>query len=180
MIRAIVWVGLFLAAILAILVAARLDRGSVLILFPPWRIEMSFILALFATFGLFVLTYLVFKLLRVALRLPAEVRARRERRLRARAADDLSRAIAALLSGQPEHARRLADAAARKDENPLARLAAACAAVEEGDARGARDYLDGIKENGVGELSAARQALARRLDNIETRAGGAAPGALPR
>jgi uncharacterized protein HemY len=141
---------------------------------------MSFILALVATFGLFVMTYLVFKLLRVALRLPAEVRARRERHLRARAADDLSRAIAALLSGQVEHARHLADAAVRKEESPLARLAAAFAAVETGDAHAAREYLDEIKDNGTGELSTACQMLARRLSDLETLAGDVVAGQPPR
>jgi HemY protein len=163
MIRTLFWAGMILVTLLALLAAARFDRGYVLIVFPPWRIEMSFILALVATFGLYVLTYALFKLLRVALRLPAEVRARRERRLRDRSADDLSRAVAALLSGQEAQARLLADAALRKHRQPLAALVAARAAIGQGDDAGARTYLDGMAGNQAGELIAARQSLAREL-----------------
>ncbi len=165
MIRAIFWAVLFLVLIFAVLAAARFDRGYVLVVFPPWRVEMSFVLALVVTFGLYALTYIVFKLLRVALRLPAEVRARRERRLRARSADSTSRAVAALLSGQHEHARQLADLARRSDKSPLVALVAAHAAAELCDAQGARAYLDSVAGNEVGELTVAKQAIARRLDD---------------
>jgi HemY protein len=151
-------------ALIAVLVAARFDRGYVLIVFPPWRIEMSFILALALTFGLYVLTYMVFKLLRVALRLPAEVRARRERRLRERGADDASRAVAALLSGQEAHARMLAESSLRRHANPIASLIVARAALASGDIEGARARLDAMVTNDVGEMIAARQALAAELD----------------
>jgi HemY protein len=171
MMRALVAALILLLGLLALLVAARFDRGYVLVVFPPWRVEMSFILALALTFGLYVLTYAVFKLLRVALRLPAEVRARRERRLRERCADDASRAVAALLAGQDAHARLLAESSLRRQANPLAALVAARVALAAGDAEGARARLDGMVTNEVGELIAARQALVAQLD-----ATGAAPG----
>jgi HemY protein len=163
MIRAIFWAGVLLALLVAVLLAARFDRGYVLIVFPPWRVEMSFVLLLAVTFGLYLLTYAAFKLLRVALRLPAEVRIRRERRLRERSADDTSRALAALLSGQHAHARHLADLARHHDKSPLVALVAALAATELGDADAAQAYLDGVTGNDVGELTAARQAIAARL-----------------
>jgi HemY protein len=164
MIRVMALVALLLAAVIAVLAAARFDRGAVLILFPPWRIEMSFILALAMTFALFVLTYIVFKLLRVALRLPVEVRARRERRLRDRAEDDLSRAVAALLSGQEAHARELAERSLRRHANPLAALVAARAALVSGDVPGARGLVEGMAVDDIGELAAARQAILVQLD----------------
>jgi HemY protein len=154
----------FVLLLLAVLAAARFDRGYVLIVFPPWRVEMSFILAIALTFCLYVLTYVAFKLLRVALRLPAEVRARRERRLRERAADDLSRAVAALISGQEAHARKLAEASLRRQRNPLAVLVAARSALEQGDAAGARAHAESITASDVGELIAARQAVMARLE----------------
>jgi HemY protein len=163
MIRAIFWAGLLLLLLIAVLLAARFDRGYVLMVFPPWRIEMSFVLVLAVTFSLYLLTYAVFKLLRVALRLPAEVRLRREQRLRARSADNTSRAVAALLSGQHEHARHLADLARHHDKSPLVALIAAQAAAELGDAEAARAYLDGVAGNEAGELTAARQAISSRL-----------------
>ncbi len=166
MIRAAFVFLVFVLLLLAVLAAARFDRGYVLIVFPPWRIEMSFILALALTFCLYVLTYVAFKLLRVALRLPAEVRARRERRLRERAADDLSRAVAALISGQEAHARKLAEASLRRQRNPLAELVAAQSALALGDASGARTHAENVASGDVGELIAARQAVVARLETL--------------
>ncbi len=156
----------FVLLLLAVLAAARFDRGYVLIVFPPWRVEMSFILAIALTFCLYVLTYVAFKLLRVALRLPAEVRARRERRLRERAADDLSRAVAALISGQEAHARKLAEASLRRQRNPLAELVAAQSALALGDAGSARAHAENVMSGDVGELIAARQVVVARLDTL--------------
>lgn len=171
MIRAMFWAGVFLVLLVAVLLAARFDRGYVLLVFPPWRVEMSFVLLLAVTFGLYLLTYTAFKLLRVALRLPAEVRIRRERRLRERAADNTSRSVAALLSGQHEHARMLADLARHHDKSPLVALVAAQAAAELGDSEAARAYLDSITGNEVGELTAARQAIGGRLPEPEAPVG---------
>jgi HemY protein len=168
MIRSLFWSVLLLALLVAVLIAARFDRGYVLIAFPPWRVEMSFVVALAATFGIYVLTYVLFKLLRVTLRLPAEVRVRRERRLRARAADSASRAIAALLSAQPAHARQLAEQSRRADRSPLLALVAAYAAVEQGDVEAARAYLAEVAVSDIGELNAARQAITRRLELLTT------------
>lgn len=178
MIRTLLWSALLLMLLVAVLIAVRFDRGYVLIAFPPWRIEMSFVVALAATFGVYLLTYALFKLLRVTLRLPADVRVRRERRLRARAADSASRAIAALLSAQPAHARQLAEQSRRADRSPLLALVAAHAAVEQGDVEAARAYLAEVAVSDIGELNAARQAIARRLDTLaDTRQDVAPDGA---
>lgn len=174
MIRALLAALALVALLLAVLVAARFDRGYVLIVFPPWRIEMSFILALVATFGLYVLTYIVFKLMRAALRLPAEVRSRRERRLWERSADERSRAVAALLAGQDAHARMLAEAALRHRPEALAALVAAHAALLQGDVTRASALGQDIADSEVGEMRAARQALLARIE--ATRAGDAPTG----
>lgn len=161
--RALLWPALFLAALLAVLFAASLDRGYVVVVFPPWRVEMSFVLGLVLTFAAFVLTYMVAKLLRVALRLPADVRAWREKRRRDKAEDELSRAIAALIAGQHRHARELADQALAHDPTPLAALVAARGALDAGDTGRAREYLERV-EGEVGEVVAARRELARRAE----------------
>lgn len=164
MIRALLAALALIVLLLVVLVAARFDRGYVLIVFPPWRIEVSFILALVATFGLYVLTYIVFKLMRVALRLPAEVRARRERRLWDRSADERSRAVAAWLAGQDGHARMLAESALRRRPEALAALLAAHAALAQGDLARASTLARDIAISDVGELRAARQALLARIE----------------
>lgn len=161
--RALFWPALILAALVAVLFAASLDRGYVVVVFPPWRVEMSFVLGLVLTFGAFVLTYMVAKLLRVALRLPADVRAWREKRRRDKAEDELSRAVAALLAGQYRQARDLADQALARDPTPLAALIAAHGALDAGDPGRARAYLTRV-EGEVGEVRAACHALARRIE----------------
>lgn len=161
--RALFWPALTLAALVAVLFAASLDRGYVVVVFPPWRVEMSFVLGLVLTFAAFILTYLVAKLLRVALRLPADVRAWREKRRRDQAEDELSRAVAALLAGQYRGALDLAELALKREPSPLAALVAARAALETGDTARARYCLAQVTGE-VTELVAARQALARRIE----------------
>lgn len=180
MIRAFLAALALIVLLSAVLLAARFDRGYVLIVFPPWRIEMSFILALVATFGIFVLTYIVFKLMRVALRLPAEVRARRERRLWERSADERSRAVAALLAGQEVHARMLAEASLRRRPEALAALVAAHAALAQGDVARADALARELAGSDVGELVAARQALLARIEAMQAGDVRAASEALPR
>jgi len=164
MIRVLALAVILVLALLAVLAAARFDRGYLIIVFPPWRIEMSFILAIAVTFGLYVLTYLAFKLLRATLRLPAELRARRERRLWERSADEASRAVAALLGDQPAHALSLAEAARRRRPNALAALVAAHAARRQGDLAAAARHAGAVTGSEAGELIAARQALVAELD----------------
>lgn len=160
--RPVLWVLFLFALAVAITLVARFDPGYVLVVVPPWRLEMSFALAASAMALLFGLVYVVVRLIRLALRLPADVRAWRHRRRSDRAEDDLSRAIAAYLSGQPAHARKLADSAFARDPRPLTALVAAHAALAEGDSSAARSFLAGLKTE-VGELTAARQAAEARL-----------------
>jgi len=160
--RPILWLLLLFALAVAITLAARFDQGYVLVVLPPWRLEMSFVLAALAMLALFVAIYALASLLHMALSLPADVRAWRSRRRSDKAEDDLSRAIAAYLSGQPAHAYMLADQAYEREHHPMAALVAAHAALAKGDLASARLYLDGLKTE-VGELTAARQAAQARL-----------------
>ena len=163
--RPILWLVLLFALAVAITLSARFDEGYVLVVLPPWRLEMSFILAALSLLALFAGIYVSARILGMALRLPADVRAWRNRRRSDKAEDELSRAIAAYLSGQPAHARRLADSAFQRHQSPIAALVAAHAALAEGDPLTARLYLAGLKTE-VGELTAARQAAEARLAEI--------------
>ena len=167
MMRVIFWVTVILLSALAVLVAARFDEGYVLIVFPPWRVELSFVLMVVLTFGLFVLTCMVLKLLRVTLRLPTDVRAWQGKRRRTKADDDLSRALAALIAGEYSHARKLATKAMKREETSMAVLVAARSAAEQGERVSVEDLLGHIGDD-VGELVAARQAIMRRVDELAT------------
>lgn len=170
--RAAFWVLLLLALSVALFLAVRYDSGYVLIVSPPWRVELSLSLAIALALLLFLVAYLVVRLARGALLLPGDMRAWRERRRKGRAEDDLSRAIAALLARQPEHARKLADKAMARNDTPLCALVAGYAALGQADAPAARAYLARLESAAQptdnGELVAARQALGRAVE-----AGGA-------
>lgn len=160
--RPVLWLLLLAALAVALTLAARFDTGYVLVVIPPWRLEMSFVMAALVLLGLFVTLYAVAKLLHMALSLPADVRAWRHRRRSDKADTELVRATAALLSGQPGHARKLAGSAYKREGDPLAALVAAHAALAEGDTASARLYVEGLKTE-PGELTAARQAAEAKL-----------------
>ncbi len=50
--RAALWVLALFALAVAITLAARLDQGYVIVVYPPWRLELSFMLALLLLTGL--------------------------------------------------------------------------------------------------------------------------------
>jgi HemY protein len=153
---------LLLLLVFVIFLAARYDHGYVLIVYPPWRVELSFVLALAMTVGVFLLGYLVMRFVQIALKLPGDVRAWKERRRRARDQVELSRIVGALLSGQPAHARQLADKLLDGKPNPLVSLLAARAALDVGDALSARRFLAQV-DSQEGEMIAARQTLQSQL-----------------
>lgn len=160
--RPIVWFLLLFAVAVAVTLTARLDQGYVLVVLPPWRLEISFILAAGALALLYVLASLVLGLLRMAISLPADVRAWRHKRRSDQAEAELERAMAAFLAGQPAHALRLAEQAHRRAPDTLAALLAAHAALAAGEPAEARRLLAGLKTD-AGELTAARQAAEARL-----------------
>ena len=107
--RFLFWFLLLALTAAVVFLAAQYDHGYVLIVYPPWRVELSFVLALALAVGLFILGYIVMRFVQIVLRLPGDVRAWRDTRRRTRDEAQLTRVIAALLSRQPDHARKLAD-----------------------------------------------------------------------
>jgi HemY protein len=162
--KPLLWLLVLFAAAVAVTLAARFDPGYVLVVVPPWRLEMSFVLAALALALLYLLIQVAARLFRLALSLPADVRAWRGRQ----AEDELSRAVAAYLAGQSGPAHKLAASAFAHDRAALAGLVAAHAALAEGDHAAARRYIEGL-EAGAEELAAARRAVEARLADPETR-----------
>lgn len=175
MMRAAFWLLLLAAVAVGVALLIRLDQGYAVLVYPPWRIEMSMALAVGVIVLLFVLVYVLLQLLRTTLRLPAEVRSWRARQRRDKAENELGRAMAALLSGQTAHARRLAQQAQERHPGPLATLVAARAALDEGDLETARRLLASVSME-EGELIAARQALERPLAQAQGASGPPAIG----
>lgn len=161
--RLAIWILLLFALAVAITLLARFDAGYVVVVLPPWRLEMSFMLAATAVLLLFGVGYFLVRMVRMALRLPADVHAWHRRRRSDKAEDELSRAVAAYLAGRTIEARKLAKNAIRHEHLPLAALVAAHSALADGDRDDARELLKGANSD-VAELAAARSAAETRLD----------------
>lgn len=162
MMRLLFWLILLTALVAAFALVLRADHGYVLIVFPPWRVEMSLALVVALLLTSYVLFYVAARLLRTALRLPRDIRAWREQRRRSLAEGELQRAVGALIAGEASHALKLARQARARTQAPLAALIGARAALDLGEAEAARSLLADLQTE-VGELNAARQALERAL-----------------
>lgn len=106
--RAALWILVLFAAAVAFTLAARLDQGYVIIVYPPWRMELSFMLALLLLAGLVALAYVGLRLANVALNLSGDVRAWRAKRRQTKADKALMDAMRAHLDGDFKRAVELA------------------------------------------------------------------------
>jgi HemY protein len=167
--RLVLWLLLLIALAVGISMLSQTEHGYVLVVLPPWRVELSLTMAAAVAILVLVVGYVIARVLRTALRLPHDVRSWRIRRRRGKAESDLNHAVGALLAGQPEHARKLARRSLEREATPLAALVAARASLDLGERETARGFLDSA-DSDVGELVAARQALEDALSK-----GGAEP-----
>lgn len=106
--RAAFWLLALFALAVALTLAARVDEGYVIVVYPPWRMELSFMLALMLLVGLIVIAYAVVRLGQTALRLPDDVRDWHARRRGGAADRALMDAIRAHLEGDAFRAGKLA------------------------------------------------------------------------
>jgi HemY protein len=106
--RAAFWLLALFALAVALTLAARVDQGYVIVVYPPWRMELSFILALALLAGLIVLAYAALRLGQAALRLPDDVRDWHARQRRAAADRALLGAMRAHLDGDAMRSDKLA------------------------------------------------------------------------
>jgi len=116
--RAALWVLALFALAVAITLAARLDQGYVIVVYPPWRLELSFMLALLLLTGLVALAYAALRLAGIALNLSGDVRAWREKKRKGKADQALLDAIRAYLDGDLQQAGVLASEAAESTLAP--------------------------------------------------------------
>jgi HemY protein len=83
--KSLFWLVIVFGAAAALAVFGRTNEGYALVVYPPWRIEVSLLLGIVALLLAFALLYAVTRLVHHAVELPAQVRAYRERRSRERA-----------------------------------------------------------------------------------------------
>jgi HemY protein len=104
--RAAFWLLALFALAVAITLLARLDQGYVIVVFPPWRLELSFLLTVALLAGGFVLVSFLLHLARTALRLPEDLRAWRRHRHQAAADRALLDALRAHFAGDERKLRK--------------------------------------------------------------------------
>ncbi len=129
--RSLFWLLLVFGVAVAIAIVGRTSEGLVLLVVPPWRIEVSLLLFLIAALAGFALLHGALRLVGHTLELPAQVRAYRERRRRESAERALTAALQAWFEGRFARAEKEAELAWEGGRAPgLAALIAARAAHE--------------------------------------------------
>jgi len=127
--RALFWLVAVFAAAVALALAGRVGDGYVVVVYPPWRVEVSLLLSLLAVAAAFAAAYIALRLVRHTLALPEQVRAFRERRTRERAQAALAAALLCYFEGRFARAEKEAALAWETGAAPgLAALIAARAA----------------------------------------------------
>lgn len=116
--RAALWILALFALAVAFTLAARLDQGYVIVVYPPWRLELSFMLALLILAGAMLLAHALLRMAGIALNLSGDMRHWREKRRRDKADQALLDALRAHLDGNPERARQLAEKAGNSQLAP--------------------------------------------------------------
>lgn len=154
--RVLFWLLGLLAAAAGLAIAARYNEGYVLLVLPPWRVELSFNLLVFLLALAFLGGWIAIHLLYTAIHLPSTVAEFRAGKKRERGATLLRDALRLLWEGRFGHARKAAEEAHQLGETPgLAALIAARAAHAVRDVDATRRWLAVAGEHGS-ELSTAR------------------------
>lgn len=143
-------ISILVVAIVAVglAVAGRYDPGYVVLVYPPWRAELSFVSFILLLAILIAGAYLLTRLAITTLNLPRMVRERQERKEVERQNQVFTEALAAYLEGRFQEAEKIsAKLTAEPKREMLARVLAARAA-HESRAYARRDvYLAEAKEN---------------------------------
>lgn len=141
--RGLFWLLALFALAVGLSMAMRFNDAYVLVVLPPWRVEISLNLALAALFGGFILLYGALRGIALTLSLPARVRDFRETRRKKKAASVFQDAVRLLFEGRFGHAlKKAAEAHAAGEAPGLAALIAARAAQRMREAGKQEAWLD--------------------------------------
>ena len=153
--RALLWLLALFALAVGVSLAFGYNEGYVLLVLPPWRIELSLNFFIVLAVGGFLLLHLLLRLIAHTVRLPQAVRAFRERKRREKAARALREAVQQLFEGRYGHALKNAAISHAAGEAPaLSALVAARAAHFLRDARREEEWLGRAAENDAGAHAA--------------------------
>lgn len=154
--RALLWLLALFALAVGVSLAFGYNEGYVLVVVPPWRIELSLNFFIVLAVGGFLLLHLLLRLIAHTVRLPQVVRAFRERKRREKAVRALREAVQQLFEGRYGHALKNAAISHAAGEAPaLSALVAARAAHFLRDAQREAEWLGRAAEHDA-EAHAAR------------------------
>jgi len=129
--RGLMWVLAVFALAVGLSLAAHLNDGYAILVFPPYRAELSLNLAILLGLAGFVLGYLLLRMVTHTIRLPLYVRDFRRRRRDAKGRAALLVALQAMFEGRYARAEKAAGKAYKLGQAPaLSALIAARAAAE--------------------------------------------------
>jgi len=127
--RGLFWLIAVFAAAVAFVLAGRLAEGYVMVVYPPWRVDVSLFFGVLVLAAAFVAGYFGVRLVSNTLALPAQVRAYREGRRRSQAQSALASALQCYFEGRYARAEKEAALAWEAGSAPgIAALIAARAA----------------------------------------------------
>ncbi|MCP5268320.1 MAG: heme biosynthesis protein HemY [Zoogloeaceae bacterium] len=127
--RGLLWLLVLFAVAVGLAMTAQFNDAYLLMVIPPWRIEVSLNLALTVLVGGFFLLYMSLRGVALTFSLPGKVKEFRERRRRKKAAAIFQDAVRLLFEGRFGHAlKKAAEAHAAGEAPGLAALIAARAA----------------------------------------------------
>jgi HemY protein len=128
-IRGLLWLALLFVIAVALATVGRFDTGQVLLVYPPYRVDVSLNLFVVGLVVLFIVVYALLRIVRNIWRMPQRVSAYRARSRVAKAHAALRDAIGNLYAGRFSRAEKAArDALANGDNKGAAGLVAATAA----------------------------------------------------
>lgn len=169
--RGLFWVLALFALAVAVALGARLNDGYVLLVFPPWRAEISLNFFIVALFALFAVLYVVLRALSLTFGLPERVRRYRTGRQREQAGLVFQDAVRLLFEGRFGQALKKATEAHAAGTAPgLSALIAARAAQRMREAQKQQDWMARAKlddprtEAATLMLEAEMMNEARRFD----------------
>lgn len=129
--KALIWILGIVALAVGLTLAARWNNGYVLLVLPPYRVELSLNLLIVIAVAGFAAGYALLRFVSATLRLPRDVREYRVARRKERAQASLTEALREYFAGRYGRAEKAAAAALELGEHPgLAAVLAARAAHE--------------------------------------------------
>ena len=167
--RGLFWLALLFVAAVAFALLGRFDAGQVLILYPPYRIDLSLNLFVVAVVVTFIVLYALIRMARNLWRIPARVAAYRTRARAAKAHAALRDAVSNLFAGRFSRAEKAArDAGTFTENKGAAGLLGATAAHR------MHEYVR--RDEWLAQVTAPEWQDARLMATADMRVDGPRPG----